>query len=132
MIADEAFTTILIEYSDFTDIFSKESTAVLLENNKIKTHVIDLKEGKQSLYGSIYSLRPVKLKTAKTYIETNLANNFIRPSKSSTSTPILFDKKPNKTFWLYDDYQGLNNIIIKNQYLHLFISQSFNCPSHIQ
>ena len=74
LIADEASVAILAEYSDFEDVFSKESAVVLLEHTEINTHTIDLEEGKQPPYGPIYSLRPVELKTLKTYIETNLAN----------------------------------------------------------
>ena len=36
---------------------------------------------------------PAELETFKAYIETNLANEFIRPSKSPAGTPILFDRK---------------------------------------
>ena len=100
LIADEAFVTILAEYSDFEDVFSKESAAVLPEHTEINTHAIDLEEGKQPLFGSIYSLGPVKLETLKTYIKTNLANGFICPLKSPAGASILFDKKPNGSFRL--------------------------------
>ena len=43
-------------------------------------HAIKLEEGKQPLFGPIYSLGPVKLETLKTYIDINLANGFIWPS----------------------------------------------------
>ena len=54
--------------------------------------------------------------TLKTYIETNLANGFIRLSKSSAGAPILFDRKSDGSLWLCINYQGLNNLTIKNQY----------------
>ena len=95
-------------------MFSKESAAVLLEHTKINTHIIDLEKDKKSPYGPIYSLRLVELETLKIYIKTNLTNSFICPSKSFAGVPILFDKKPNKSFWLCVNYQGLNNIMIKN------------------
>ena len=65
LIADKASISISAEYLDFEDMFSKESAAVLLEHTEIKTHAIDLEEGKQSLYGPIYSLEPVELETLK-------------------------------------------------------------------
>ena len=77
-------------------------------------HAIKLKEGKQPLFVPIYSLGPVALETLKTYIETNLANGFIRPSKSPARALILFDKKPNKSLYLCVNYWGFNNLIIKN------------------
>ena len=58
----------------------------------------------------------MELETLKAYMETNLANEFIRPSKSPAGAPILFDWKLDGSFWLCVDYQGLNNLTIKNQY----------------
>ena len=81
-----------------------------------------LKEGKQSPFGPIYNLGPVELETLKTYIKTNLANGFIRSSKSPAGASILFDRKPDWSFHLCMDYWGLNNITIKNHYLLSLIS----------
>ena len=70
---------------------------------------------RQPPYGPIYSLGPVELETLKTYIETNLKNSFIRPSKSPAGASIFFDKKSNVSLRLCVDYWGLNNFTIKNQ-----------------
>lgn len=59
------------------DIFSLEFIVKLSKYIGIKNYQIDLIDGPQSSYSSIYSLVPVKLETLKTYIEINLANNFI-------------------------------------------------------
>lgn len=74
----------------------------------------NLEPGKPLFYGPIYSLELVKLETFKIYIETNLANIFICPSKSSFKALILFIQKLAGNFRLYVDYMGLNNLIIKN------------------
>ena len=79
-------------------------------------HAIKLEEDKQPLFRPIYSLKLVKLETLKIYIKTNLSNGFIQPSKFPAGASILFDKKPNGSFYLYINYWGLNNLIIKNQY----------------
>lgn len=129
-IADKAPITLLIEYSNFTDVFSKKSAVVLLEHTEIKTHAIDLEESKQPYYGLIYSLRPVELETLKIYIENNLANHFIRLFMSSARTPIWFNKKPDGSLWLYINYQGFNNITIKNQYLLLLVSKFLDQLGH--
>ena len=100
---------------------------MLPEYTEINTYIINLEENKQSLYGLIYSQRPVELEILKIYIETNLANGFIRPLKSPIGTPILFDKKPNGSPWLCVDYRGLNNIIIKNRYLLSLVGESLYC-----
>ena len=49
----------------------------LPKDTSINEYAIELVKGKQSPYGSIYSLRPVELKTLKTYIETYLKTGFI-------------------------------------------------------
>ena len=67
-------------------------------------------------YGSIYSLGPVELETLKAYIKNNLANDFIRPFKSRAKASIFFHKKLDKSLKLCVDYQGLNNLTIKNWY----------------
>ena len=116
LIFNKAPTGVPAEYSDYSNVFSAENTAELPENTGINEHAIELEEGKQPLFGPIYSLGPIELETLKTYIETNLANGFIRPSKSPAKAPILFDQKPNGSLRLCVDYRGLNNITIKNQY----------------
>ena len=104
------------EYTEYTDVFSSDSAAEPPKHTDINDYSINLIDDKQPPYGPIYSLRPVELETLKTYIEINLANNFIRPSKSPTGASILFIHKKNSSLWLYVDYQGLNNLTIKNWY----------------
>lgn len=129
LITNEVFVTILAKYSDFADVFSKKSIIVLPEHIKINTYAINLEKDKQLPYGSIYSLGLVKLEILKIYIKTNLANGFICLFKSPTSALILFDKKLNESFWLCVNYQGPNNITIKNWYPLLFVNESLNCLS---
>ena len=102
------------EYLDFSDVFSKKKTLVLLKITDLNQYTFKIQESQQSLYKPIYSLGPVELKTLKTYIETNFANGFIWLSKSSVRALILFIRKPNSNFHLYVNYQGLNNLIFKN------------------
>ena len=117
LLFDKASTEVLAEYSDYSDVFSMENAAELPENTRINKHVIKLEKVKQPPFGSIYSLGPIKLETLKTFIDTNLANDFIWPSKSPAGASIFFNKKPNKSLRLCVDYRSLNNITIKNQYL---------------
>ena len=86
-------TEIITKYSDFSNLFSSDSAVELLEYTIINNHLIDLLDNKQALYGPIYSLELVELKTLKTYINANLANGFIRPSKSLSDILILFVQK---------------------------------------
>ena len=76
----------------------------LPENTGINKHAIKLEEGKELPFELIYSLGQVKLEMLKTYIETNLANGFIWPSKSSLSAFIRFNQKLDGSFRFCVDY----------------------------
>ena len=88
----------------------------LPKNIGINKHAIELQDGKQPLYGPIYSLGPVELETLKTYIEIHLKTGLIQPSKFLVVAPIWLDKKPNNSLWLCVNYSSLNNLTIKNWY----------------
>ena len=123
LIANKAPTSIPTEYSDFVNIFFLKLASKLLEHTGINDPAIKLVENWQSLYEPIYSLKSVELETLKTYIKTNLANGFNKSSKSPVGASILYDKKPNGSFWLYVDYWKLNNLTIKNQYPLLLVGE---------
>ncbi len=124
--ADEAPTEVPSEYADFADVFSPKLAAELPEHTGINDHAIELVDDRQPPYGPIYSLGQVELETLKTYIENNLANGFIRPSKSPAGAPILFDKKPDGSLRLCVDYRGLNNLTIKNRYPLPLVGESWD------
>lgn len=50
-------------------------------------------KNEQLFYKFIYNLELVKLKMLKTYIKTNIANNFLNSSKSLVKAYIFFIKK---------------------------------------
>ena len=127
LIVEKVPTKVPNEYSDFTDVFSLDLAIELPKHTEINIHAIDLEEGKQPPYRPIYSLEPMELETLKTYIKTNLANGFIRPSKSPAGAPILFDKKQDGSLRLCVDYRGLNNITIKNRYPLPLVGESLDC-----
>ena len=117
LIAEEASMKVSAEYSNFADVFSPDLASELSEYTGINNHAIELVYGQQPPYEAIYSLRLVELETLKAYIETNLANGFIRPSKSPAGAPIPFDRKSDGSFRLCVNYWDLNNFTIKNRYL---------------
>lgn len=90
-IIDKALVTISLEYSDFANVFSYESVAKLPEHTGINNHPIKLIDNRQPSYRPIYSWELIEMETLKIYIESNLANGFIRPSKSPATALILFD-----------------------------------------
>lgn len=117
---------ILAKYLDFAAIFSKKSAAKLLKRSNINKYAIDLEPSKQLFYVPIYSLRLVKLNSLKTYIKINLVNSFICLFKSPAKAPILFVNKLYNNFRLDVDYEGLNNLTIKNKYPLLLIGKLFD------
>ncbi len=124
---DKAPTKIPTKYSNYADLFSSDLAMELPKNTEINEHAIELIKGKQSPYGPIYALSPVELETLKAYIKTHLKIGFIRPSKSLAGAFILFDKKSDDSLHLYVDYQGLNNLTIKNWYRFLLIKEVLDC-----
>ena len=126
IIKDEALTEIPPKYADYADIFSFDLAMELPNNTGINEHTIKLEKGKQPLYRPIYSLGPMELETLKTYIEIHLKTGFSQLSKFHASAPILFDKKPNYSLWLYVNYWGFNNLTIQNQYPLPLIGDALN------
>ena len=123
---DEAATKVPFKYENYADVFSFDLAMELPKNTGINKQAIELQDDNQPPYGPIYSLRPVKLETLKTYIETHLKTGIIQPSKSAAGALILFDKKPNSSLWQSVDFQGLNNLTIKNWYPLLLIGEALN------
>ena len=114
LIQDKTPTEVLSEYANYVDVFLFDLAIELPKNTGINEYAIELQDDKQPPYRPINSQGPVELETLKTYIKTHLKTGFIQPSKSSADAPILFDKKPDGSFWLYVNYRGFNNLTIKN------------------
>ena len=114
LLFDKTLIEVPTKYFNYSKIFLAKNAAKFPENIRINEHVIELKKGKQPLFGLIYSLKSVELKILKIYIETNLANSFIWPFKSLARASILFHKKSNKSLCFYINYWSFNNITIKN------------------
>lgn len=91
--ADEAPITVLNKFADFANVFLPDLAIKLLEYIGINNYIINVIDSKQSPYGPIYSLRLVESKILNTYIDINLANNFMRFFKSPTVVLILFVRK---------------------------------------
>ncbi len=107
--------TILKAYRDLANVFSP-SNANFLPPHRDEDHAIELKPEKTPSFDPLYNLSEYQLKTLRGYIDKNLANGFIRPSKSSAGAPVLFIPKPDGTLRLCVDYRGLNSMTIKNRY----------------
>ena len=114
------------KYADFINIFSSKLAVEFSEHIRINNHAIELVDDQQPSYSPIYSLGSVKLEILKVYIENNLANNFIRPFKSLARALIFFDKQSDNSLRLCVNYQGFNNLTIKNRYLLPLVGELVN------
>ena len=94
----------LAKYSDFAYVFLKKSANVFPKWTRVNKHAIKLEQSKKPPYGPIYSLKLVKLKIFKTYIEINLANGFISALTLPANAPMLFVRKPDGSFYLCVNY----------------------------
>ena len=98
-------------YKNFKDVFFVKNTGHLPPYED-HNNAIDHVDGKQSLYGLIYSLLENELFILQAYIGKNLANGLIRPFKSLLDTPIIFVLNSNRALRLCIDYRDLNNLTI--------------------
>ena len=64
-----------------------------------------------------------ELAVLKEYIDKNLKRGFIRESTSRAGALVLFVPKKDKGLRLVVDYQGLNNVTIKDRYSTLLLAE---------
>ena len=74
---DETLIKVLSKYANYANVFLFDLAIKLSKNTGINKYAIELQDGKQLLYGPIYSLGLLELETLKTYIETYLKTGFI-------------------------------------------------------
>lgn len=110
------------ELEKFHDVFSAERSKIL-PSQKSTDHAIDLKDGETPPYGPIYPLSQTELAELRRYLDENIANGRIRPSKSPAGAPILFVPKKDGSLRLCVDYRGLNKVSVKNRYPLPLISE---------
>src|SRR5258707_10673168 len=74
------------EYHEFRDVFSGEK-ANALAPHRLYDLKINLEEGTKPFHRPIYSLSPLELTPLREFLEENVRNAFIRPSKSPWGSP---------------------------------------------
>lgn len=110
------------ELSAFQDVFEAQNSKIM-PPRKETDHSIDLKEDASPPYGPIYPLSQAELAELRKYLDENLENGRIRPSKSPAGAPILFVPKKDGGLRLCVDYRGLNKVSVKNRYPLPLISE---------
>jgi hypothetical protein len=81
-----------MQYHDFKNVFEKKNADILPEHRPYDC-AIELQDGAQPPFGSIYNFSQTELVALREYIDENLSKNFIRHSKSPVGAPILFIKR---------------------------------------
>ena len=103
------------KYSDFSDVFLKKKTLILLEVTELNQYAIELQEGQQLLYRPIYSLGLVELETLKlTSKFTLLTTSFGLQSYQLVLLSSLSENQMAASAYTW--IIGVNNLTIKNQY----------------
>ena len=103
------------EYHDCLDVFSEEQANTLPPHRKYDQG-ISLQPGTAPPLGPIYGISAPELAEMKTYLKANLANGFIRPSKSPAAAPVMFVSRLDGKLRLVVDYKGLNKVTVKNRF----------------
>src|SRR5260370_28887147 len=107
------------EYHEFRDVFSGEKANALAPHRPDDLK-INLQEGSKPFHGPIYLLSPPELTALREFLEENVRNGFIRPSKSLWGSLVLFIKKKDGSLRLCGDFHALNRVTHKDHYpLHL-------------
>src|SRR6266436_4591290 len=103
------------QYHNFRDVFSKEAFDKL-PPQKAWDHAIDLTPGTELPHSQTFPLSPAEQKELDDFLQENLANGHIHPSKSAMGAPVFFIKKRGGLLHLIQDYWKLNKITVKNSY----------------
>ena len=95
--------TLLEDYHDFMDVFSKSKAGKLAEHQPYNLK-ITLDEGTVPPFGPIYSLSQEELAALHKFIDENLATGFICPSHSPCGALVLFIQKKDSSLRLCVDF----------------------------
>jgi len=88
-------------------VFGKVESKRML-TRKIWDHAIDLKETFKPQKGRIYPLSKNERKEVQNFVDDQLRKRYIRPSKSSQTSPVFFMSKKDKSKRMVIDYHSLN------------------------
>ena len=104
------------EYEDFNDwVFSKTVFEKLPDWSKWD-HAIELTPNAMLKDCKVYPLNVKEQEELDKFLEEHLKLGRIWPSKSPCAAPFFFIKKKNGSLQPVQDYQQLNEIMIKNKY----------------
>jgi hypothetical protein len=114
-------TNILPEYKEFSDIFV-DSDSTMLSIRGLYDYAIDLEPGRAPPFGKLYLILSSELNILKKYLDRLLDIGLVRKSILAVVSSVIFVPKNDGSLRLVVNYRGLNDIMIKNRYLLLLIS----------
>ncbi|KAL2015900.1 hypothetical protein VTK56DRAFT_4647 [Thermocarpiscus australiensis] len=103
------------EYRDLYRAFLP-AEANTLPPHRSYDHKIELLPGAKLPSARNRPFSPTELSVIKRWLDDNLAKGFVRPSKSSLSSPLLLVRKPGGGIRICVDYRAVNNASVKNRY----------------
>src|SRR6266436_3093059 len=125
---EDPLSVILMEYLEFCDVFSGDKANVLAPHRPYDLK-INLEEGAKPFHRPIFSLSPPELSALREFLEENIKNSFIRPSKLPWGSPVLFVKKKDGSLRLCMDFCTLNRVTEKDHYPLPLISDLLMSPT---
>jgi hypothetical protein len=102
---------------DFCDIFAKDGLNCLPPECPGIDHCIEMKPGFILKTSKIYPLSKKERSAVKTFIDENMKKGFISESKSPQASGFFFIGKKSRELCPCQDYQYINDWMIKNSYL---------------
>ena len=103
------------ELHDYLSVFDKK-TAERFPELRPWDHAIDLKPDFVPRDCKVYPLSLLEQQELETFVKDNLKKGYIRPSKSPMASPFFFVNKKDGKLRPCQDYQALNEGMIKNAY----------------
>ena len=87
-----------------------------MPTQKVWDHAIDLKEGFMPRKRKVYLLSREEREEVREFVKEKLRKEYIRPSKSPQTAPVFFVGKKDGKKQIVQDYQYLNEWMVKNNY----------------
>ncbi|KAI0995350.1 hypothetical protein K3495_g12831 [Podosphaera aphanis] len=93
-------------------------------------HRIEIIPVKEPPYQKNKPLSAGELQVVRKWLDDNLNKGFIRESRSRWAAPLILATKPGRGVRICQDYRGLNNVTIKNQYPLSLIRETLDALCH--
>jgi len=108
-------STIPSQFHNLLPLFQKKNTKRLPPHRGPLNCSINLEEGKSAPFSPLYPMSDLKLQALRAYLNNNLQKGYIKPSSSSTASPVLFVRKPEGGLQFCVNYRALNAITKHNK-----------------